>query len=199
MIPGRSADPGGSALATEATNGINISGIKSRIIHTERSRSIASSSFEPISAGRGLGFSFPTKKHSVGILQEYQRWWPGVHLELHNVRHHPGGVGNVVHMDEWVGKRRVKMNCVVTEAEPGARLVWQMSKFVRLPARLVLEFQDDGNGVMIIHTIRAGFQRFGILDALLRMYFSDEFASAMDEHARVEFPKLGDMLASRNF
>ncbi|OQA93347.1 MAG: hypothetical protein BWY25_03109 [Chloroflexi bacterium ADurb.Bin222] len=48
------------------------------------------------------------------------------------------------------------------------------------------------------HTLQAGFKGIGsILDPLLRLYFSDEFARAMDEHARTEFPMLGERLRAR--
>jgi hypothetical protein len=46
------------------------------------------------------------------------------------------------------------------------------------------------------HTIRAGFGGVRrVLDPLLRLYFSAEFAAAMDEQARTEFPLLRDHLA----
>jgi hypothetical protein len=48
------------------------------------------------------------------------------------------------------------------------------------------------------HTIRAGFRGLGrILGPLLRLYLSDEFERAMDEHAQAEFPMLGAMLCGR--
>ena len=47
----------------------------------------------------------------------------------------------------------------------------------------------------ITHTIRAGFAGAGrILDPLLRIYLSESFTTAMDEHGKTEFPKLRDML-----
>jgi hypothetical protein len=127
----------------------------------------------------------------------YQQWWPGTHLEFHRVRQRSGHVGDVVYMDEYVGKRRVQMNAVVTEVEPGRKITWQMTKGIRLPVWLCLELQDDVSGVMITHTIIAGFKGIGsILDVILRLYFSASFARAMDEHARTEFPRLGALLLS---
>ncbi|MBL8157311.1 MAG: hypothetical protein JNM70_24275 [Anaerolineae bacterium] len=127
----------------------------------------------------------------------YQKWWPGTHLAHHNLRQSPRHVGNVVYMDEYVGKRRIRMTGIVTEAEPGKKITWQLQKIIRLPVSLHLELEDDSRGVAITHTIRAGFGGIGrILDVLLRLYFSETFAKAMDEHAHIEFPKLGELLSS---
>lgn len=99
-------------------------------------------------------------------------------------------------MDEYVGERRVRMKGVVAEAERGRRIVWQFKQWVLLPVRLTLEMADRDGGVALRHTIRAGFGGAGrVLDPLFRIYFSPEFASAMDEHVRTEFPMLRDLLA----
>lgn len=125
----------------------------------------------------------------------YEQWWPGTHLKFHTVRKCAGHVGDVIYMDEYVGKRRVQMNAVVTEVELGRKITWQMTKGIRLPVWLLLELKDDASGVMITHTIIAGFKGIGsILDFILRLYFSASFVRAMDEHARIEFPKLGALL-----
>jgi hypothetical protein len=126
----------------------------------------------------------------------YRSWWPGTHLELHTLTRARDHVGDVVLMDEYVGKRRVRMVGVVEQAVPGHRIVWQLRKGVRLPVRLTLELADRDGGVELRHTITAGFRDAGrLLDPLLRRYFSAEFATAMDEHARTEFPLLRDRLA----
>jgi len=122
---------------------------------------------------------------------DYQRWWPGTHLHFHTIERHPRGVGNLVYMDEWIGKRRVKLKGVVTELLPGRKIVWQLKALVRQPVRLVLEVENEPAGVRITHTIRAGFDRIGkVFDPLFRLYFSDRFRRAMDEHAKTEFNKL---------
>jgi hypothetical protein len=127
--------------------------------------------------------------------REYQAWWKGTHLEFHTIKRYPNDVGNLVYMDEFVGKRRVRMMAIVTEVAPGQRIVWQMKKIIRLPVWFSLELKDDGAGVMLTHTIRAGFGGVGrILDPIFRLYFSNEFSRAMDEHAQIEFPKLRDLL-----
>lgn len=44
----------------------------------------------------------------------YQAWWPGVHLQFHTVRRVAGDVGNLVYMDEYVGRFRLKFHAIVT-------------------------------------------------------------------------------------
>jgi hypothetical protein len=127
----------------------------------------------------------------------YQRWWPGVHLQLRALRRIPGHVGTVVFMDEFVGRRRVRLKGVVVEAAPGERIAWQLKKGVRLPVRLTLELSDDAEGVAVRHIVRAGFEGIGrILDPLFQLYFSRRFAAELDKHVRNELPKLRDLLAS---
>lgn len=128
--------------------------------------------------------------------REYQAWWPGVHLQFHHLKRCPNNVGNIVYMDEFIGDHRVKMSGLVVEAIPSKKLVWQMKKGVRLPAWLTLELDDSAAGVSITHTIRVGFAGIGrVLDPVLRLHFSEKFATAMDKHVKTEFPKLRDLLA----
>jgi hypothetical protein len=130
--------------------------------------------------------------------EEYQAWWPGTHLAFHTVERRPGNVGNVVYMDEFVGKRRVRMKGIVTEVVPGKKLVWQFKKALRLPAHLILEADDEESGVTITHTLQVGFRGIGrILDPFFRLYFSNAFEGAMDEHARTEFPMLREVLGNQ--
>jgi hypothetical protein len=126
--------------------------------------------------------------------QAYQAWWPGTHLQLHTLARYPNSVGNIVIMDEFIGKRRIKLLGVVRVAEP-TKIVWQLRKGIPLPVWLALELVDDAAGATITHTIRAGFDGLGqFFDPLFRLYFSDEFGCAMDEHVKTEFPKLRDLL-----
>lgn len=126
---------------------------------------------------------------------DYQRWWPGTHLAFHTLKRMPGDLGNLVYFDEYVGKRRLKFNAVVTEVLPGKRIVWQMKKIVNLPARLTLDFEDSKEGVRIRHSLVVGFGGAGkILDPLIGIYLSKRFEAEMDQHARTEFTKLKDFL-----
>lgn len=128
----------------------------------------------------------------------YQRWWLGTHLQLHFVgapSARGGGVGSEIHMDEYIGAHRLRMNAVVTEAVPGRRLSMRMKKVIRLPATLTLEFEDDADGVRIVHTVRAGYAGPArMLDPLLRLHFTPAFARALDEHVHTEFARLGELL-----
>lgn len=127
--------------------------------------------------------------------RQYQAWWRGTHLKFHTIKRYPNDVGNVVYMDEFIGKRRVKMMAIITEVVPDRKIVWQMKKIIRLPVWLSLELADNAEGVTLAHTIQVGFKGVGrILDPVLRIYFSNEFCTAMDEHAQIEFPNLRDML-----
>lgn len=125
----------------------------------------------------------------------YQRWWPGVHLRLHVLERGEEHVGDVIYMDEYVGRRRVRMKAVVLDAVPPKTLVWQFEKGVRLPVRLSLELADEGVGVKIRHRIEAGYAGLGrLLDPLWRLPFSRSFARDLDDHVRREFPLLRDRL-----
>jgi uncharacterized protein YndB with AHSA1/START domain len=128
--------------------------------------------------------------------ESYRRWWPGAHLSLHVLERHEDHVGDHFYMDEYIGKRRVRMKGVVVEAERGRKIVWQFRwGRILLPARLIIEMADRDGGVTLRHTITAGLEGLGrVLNPLFRIYFSERFASAMDEHVRTEFPMLRDML-----
>ncbi len=127
--------------------------------------------------------------------ESYRAWWPGTHLQLHTVGRGDDHVGDVLYMDEYVGKRRLRGSAVVTEAVPGKKLVWQFKRGITLPARLQLEFSDYEGGVAITHTVRAGFRGAGrVLDPALRVLLSRRFANDLDEHVRTEFPLLRDLL-----
>jgi hypothetical protein len=77
----------------------------------------------------------------------------------------------------------------------GGKITWQFKTLVKLPAWLSLELEDDDRGVTITHTVRAGFEGIGrILDPIFRIYLSEKFARAMDDHVRAEFPKLETLL-----
>ena len=128
---------------------------------------------------------------------EYRMWWKGTHLQFHPVTGSPG-TGSTFYMDEYIGARRVRMTAILLESVPGRSITWQLKKFIKLPAWLLLELEDDAEGVTITHSIRAGFAGAGrILDPLLRLYFSESFTRAMDEHVKIEFPKLRDLLHRR--
>ncbi len=126
----------------------------------------------------------------------YQAWWPGVHLRFHTVRKVAGDVGNLIYMDEYVGRFRLKIHAVVTASIPGKEITWQFVRRVRLPGRLILGLEDEADGVAISHVVEAGFRGPGrIFDAVLRFWFTPEFADALDEHVRTEFPEATGLAA----
>ena len=130
--------------------------------------------------------------------ESYRAWWPGIHLQLHTVERGDDHVGDLLYMDEYVGKRRLRGSAVVTEAIRGKRLVWQFKRGIKLPARLELAFSDYEGGVAITHTVRAGFRGAGrFLDLALKIFLSRAFANDLDEHVRTEFPLLRDLLRER--
>ena len=130
--------------------------------------------------------------------ESYRAWWPGTHLELHTVEPGDHHVGDVLYMDEYVGRRRLRWRVVVTEAVPAKKLVWQFKRGIKLPARLGLEFSDYEGGVEITHTLRGGFRGAGgLLDPLVKVYLSRRFANDLDDHVRTEFPLLRDLLHQR--
>ena len=127
--------------------------------------------------------------------EQYRSWWPGTHQQLHVLGRATGGAGDVVVMDEFIGRRRLRLRGVVEAVEPGRRLVWRFRKVVSLPARLSLELTPVPGGVSVRHTITAGWPGIGrVLDPLLRLYFTPRFTADLDAHVRTEFPLLRDYL-----
>jgi hypothetical protein len=130
--------------------------------------------------------------------EQYRQWWPGTHLRLHVLNGATGGEGDVMVMDEFVGRRRLRLRGVVEAFEPGRRIVWRFHKIVPLPARLSLVFSPTQDGVCVQHTVTAGWPGIGrVLDPLLRLYFTAEFTADLDDHVRIEFPLLRNYLRDR--
>jgi hypothetical protein len=134
-----------------------------------------------------------------GTDDQYQAWWPGVHLHLRTLARGYRGdhVGERVLMDEFIGHRRVRMVGEVVQAVPGRRIVWRLrAGVVRLPVRLNLDLDTSAGGVDLRHTITAGWRGPGrLLDPIFGCYFTRGFAAAMDAHVHTEFPRLRDLPA----
>ncbi len=126
---------------------------------------------------------------------DYQTWWPGVHLRCRTLKRCPNYVGNVMYFDQFIGDYRVRHTDVIVEAVPCRRILRQIVKGpLRLPVRIAFELEDDDAGVTITHTIRAGFTGLlRVLDPAFRLYFSERFAAAMDEHMQTECRLLRNM------
>ena len=131
--------------------------------------------------------------------QEYQNWWPGTHLAWHTKSQKPDDIGNVVYFDEYVGKQRLKFDAVVVKYVPGKEIIWQMKRLIKLPAWLIIRFEDSQRGTLLVHTIQAGFPGPGkILDPWLKLFFTEQFGKDMDEHAKTEFNKLALILCNES-
>ena len=74
--------------------------------------------------------------------ENYQKWWNGTHIRLHNLKKYPDNIGNIVFMDEYIGEQRVKMKGIVKDAIPGEKIIWQLKKIIKLPIKLFLELED---------------------------------------------------------
>jgi hypothetical protein len=121
----------------------------------------------------------------------YQNWWPGTHLAWHTKVQYPDYLGNIIFFDEYVGTRRLKLDAVVVKFKPDKEVVWQIKKFLMLPAWLEIRVDDRDDGTVLTHTLRAGYSGLGrIFDAIFILFLDNQFGNAMDEHARVEFNKL---------
>lgn len=126
---------------------------------------------------------------------DYQRWWEGTHLQFHTIHRTTHIIGSSVYFDEYVGKHRLKFRGRITQYVPGKRIEYRMVRGLPLPAWLVLEFEDRPGGVEIVHAVKAGYQGpWRVFDPLIRLYLSDDFEKALDEHAHAEFSRLGDLL-----
>ena len=127
--------------------------------------------------------------------EEYQTWWPGTHLAFHTIKRFPNELGNIVYFDEYVGSNRLKFKGIVVENIPGRKITWQLKKIIKLPVWLILEFEDKDEGVLIVHTIKAGFEGSGkVLDPFLRLRLNQQFEKDLAEHAHSEFNNLAQIL-----
>jgi hypothetical protein len=129
--------------------------------------------------------------------EQYQKWWPGTHLQFHELEHQPGYIGSSIYMDEFVGRRRLRMTGIVSQMVPDNRITWRLRAPLHVPARLSLGLVDDNSGVIVKHTTQAGFTGVGaLLDPMIRLYFSERFSRDLDAHVRTEFTRLGELLSA---
>jgi hypothetical protein len=134
--------------------------------------------------------------------EKYNQWWEGTHLDLYTIKKFPNNIGNIMYMDEYVGKYRLKFKGIVENYIPGKLLLWRFLFLgIKMPFWLSLEVEQiDNNNIKLIHTVYGGFKGIGkIFNIFIKKYFSDDFRKAMDEHAHEEFPKLKELLLKGNF
>ena len=77
---------------------------------------------------------------------DYLRWRPSTHVLVSHDRAYSRRSWRLVILDEVIGNKRVRVR-VVTRAEWGKRLIWQLRKRIRLPAWLSLEFDEQGGAL----------------------------------------------------
>lgn len=131
--------------------------------------------------------------------EQYNQWWPGVHLVFHTTKGEPGAVGSELYFDERVGDMRITYHATVIKADRNKEIVWHLKKIIPLPAWLHMKFESNGNKAVLTHSFRAGFGGFGrVLDPLIRVYLNRHFEEQLTKHARAEFPRLARMLHSKN-
>ena len=130
--------------------------------------------------------------------EDYQNWWPGTHLAFHTINRFPNGLGNIVYFDEYVGSHRLTFYGIVVENIPGRKIIWQLKKVIKLPVWLILEFEDNDEGVLVVHTIKAGFEGVGtLINPFLRFRLNQQFEKDLAEHAHIEFDKLAEILSQQ--
>lgn len=126
---------------------------------------------------------------------DYQRWWKGTHLICHTVKKYPGDIGNVVYLDEYVGRHRLKGYAVITKLVPGKEIIYQFKFGVKIPVWLIIRFQDMKDGIHLTHIIEAGGKGiWRIFDPLFQLYLNRSFENDLNAHAHQEFPMLAEML-----
>lgn len=131
---------------------------------------------------------------------EYRAWMPGEHLHYISHRRTPDYVGSTYYLDQLIGGIRVKATETIIEATPYTRLRRQVLWFgVRSPVRMLFEFVDDDRGVMITHTVTAGFTGWRrILDPVFRLFFfTKRFDAALDQHMQDEILALREFIPGR--
>lgn len=129
----------------------------------------------------------------------YSAWWPGEHLQFHIVKRGADNhLGDVVFMDEYLGKNhRLVFYAVVKTAERPSKITWQMKKAgIPLPAFVTLELHDSPDGITLKHELQIGYSGPGkLIDPFIRLYFNKPFRNALDEHCKIEWYKLAELVS----
>lgn len=127
----------------------------------------------------------------------YHAWWPAAHKQFHIVKHAGAGshLGDLIYMNEFVGRYHLAMNMQVVADEPNKKIVWQAKQGILMPVWLSLIFDQHGPDLRLTHIVSAGFKAIpgGLLDPVIRLFFTNDMQQAIGDHAKMEFP----MLAAR--
>lgn len=164
-------------------------------------------------------FTLETRAHVAGLsaraaydfmivptASAFQTWWPGTHLVSRVLRQGvaadgtPSDVGTRVYLEQMIGPFRVRETADIIAATPGRSFTRQVIIGMRLPIFITFDLEDDADGVVITHTIRAGWSGVRrILDPLFRLYFTAAFAAALDEHLLIEYELLRDVVRPKTY
>lgn len=160
-------------------------------------------------------FKLETRAHVTGLsaraaydfmivppAHDFQTWWPGTHLVSRVLRQgvasdgKPCDVGTRIYLEQMIGPFHVRETADIVAATPGRSFTRQVIVAgLRLPIFITFDLEDDRTGVTITHTIRAGFCGVGrLLDPLFRLYFTKRFAAELDEHLRIEYVLLREVV-----
>jgi hypothetical protein len=130
--------------------------------------------------------------------ETYARWLPGEHHKFHVVKRNKNTpVGDLIYFDQHIGtKYRLKFYATIRIADNPKHILFQMRKFgIDLPGYLDLKFCDTADGLILIETIRIGFNGFGkLVDPVIRLFFSKSFFSEMNNHHKREWVSLAEIL-----
>jgi len=131
----------------------------------------------------------------------YAHWLPNEHHVFHVVKYSKTTpVGDLIFFDQHISpKHRLKFFTVTKTANKPSRVVYQMRKFgVNIPGYLELEFCDASDGLLLIETIRIGYNSIGkALDPFIRMVFNKSFFEALDGHHKREWADLAKVLSKQ--
>lgn len=164
-------------------------------------------------------FTLETRAHVAGLsaraaydfmivptASEFQTWWPGTHLVSKVLRQgvaadgKPSDIGTRIYLEQMIGPFRVRETADIIAATPGRSFTRQVIIGMRLPIFITFDLEDDADGVVITHTIRAGWSGVRrILDPLFRLYFTAAFAAALDEHLLIEYELLRDVVRPKTY
>ena len=129
----------------------------------------------------------------------YSQWWPDVHLQLHSEKNDINLAPETSSKKKYMDNRSYRLRGMVIRSVPGREIVWQAKKVVHFPIKLLLQLEDDDEGVHIVHTVKIGYRGIGsLLDPVLKSIFSKDFERKMETHIKTEFPKLRNLLRQDN-
>lgn len=138
--------------------------------------------------------------------KDYKGWWPGTHLKCVRKKHrfykHEPFLGDIVYTKEKLGSLTVPLAGMVISVVPERQITWQALLFgMRIPGALQVSVEDAEGGVKVRHSVIIGYDGIGkVFDPIIKLFIPEALVKTIDEHARIEFSMLRDVLhaASRS-